>query len=100
MIKFEGSNICRYGILRRDSNNADEIRWFTIPTHYCFHYLNSYEDQSKNGDPIIVLSGLVYPWVSMEWDAIKEHLFEDSRNEEMNANFTKFVFNLRTGEAQ
>ena len=35
----------RYGVFKRHAKSQDEIQWFDLPTHYVFHYLNSYEDK-------------------------------------------------------
>jgi carotenoid cleavage dioxygenase-like enzyme len=33
----------RYGFLKRFSQNADDIKWFDLPSHYVFHFGNAWE---------------------------------------------------------
>ena len=67
-----------------------------MPAHYCFHYVNGWEDKNEKGDRIVVLYGCAIDFVDIDFDS--EHPFLDvgtNTNE-----LTKFIFNLETGEAQ
>ena len=41
----------RYGLLKRFSKTADDIIWFELPCHYCFHYGNAWEE--KDGKVVL-----------------------------------------------
>jgi 9-cis-epoxycarotenoid dioxygenase len=41
-ISFNKKGIARYGFLRRDAENADDIIWIESPdSHYCYHFVNA-----------------------------------------------------------
>ena len=39
----------RYGILPRHAKSEKEIIWFTTPSHYVFHFVNSWEEINDQG---------------------------------------------------
>ena len=54
--------VCRYGFLRRDADNSDDIIWITSPVvHFAYHYVNAFQ----NGDKI-TLHGCI--WDKLNFD--------------------------------
>ena len=41
LFKFRPDQPCRYGVLRKDATNDDDIKWFDAEPHYCFHFFNA-----------------------------------------------------------
>ena len=85
----------RYGFLKRFSSNPDETKWFELPSHYVFHFGNSYEDKNDKGEDIIILWGCRFDNLDIEF-AI-EHPF---LGKNWNSKITRFEFNMTTGKAK
>lgn len=34
----------RYGVFPRYASSEKEIKWFDLPAHYVFHYMNAWEE--------------------------------------------------------
>jgi len=47
----------RYGFLKRFSKDQKETQWFELPSHYCFHYGNAWEEKNSLGEELIILWG-------------------------------------------
>ena len=66
-ISFNKNGAARYGFLRRDAENSDDIIWIDSPDkHYCYHFVNAVQD----GD-YITLHGCI--WDDMDFDLKLEH---------------------------
>ena len=37
----------RYGFLRRDAVNQDDIIWVTVPAHFVLHFVNAYQEDEN-----------------------------------------------------
>jgi carotenoid cleavage dioxygenase len=85
----------RYGIMRRDCKDTNEIKWFDLPSHYVFHFANAWQE----GDNVIMY-GCVLKDVSLDHKNITddlEHpfLWEDA-NSDTRGKLSKFTFNMKT----
>lgn len=50
----------RYGIMPKHAKNENEIVWFSLPSHYVFHYSNGWEETNEKGEVIIKFTGCKY----------------------------------------
>ena len=65
--KFNKELPGRYGIMKRDCTDAEDIKWFELPNHYVFHYVNAWEKKAPNGDDLIVMFGCVLNDVNLDY---------------------------------
>lgn len=60
--------LTRYGFLRKDAKNADNIIWIeTKEVHTCFHFVNSYQE----GPNKVIVHGCI--WDEMDFNLKSEH---------------------------
>lgn len=85
----------RYGILKRGNTNADDTKWFELPSHFVFHFANAWEETNAKGEELVVLWGARAEDVDFFWN--EEHPF---LAENLNTKVTRFEFNLTTGAAK
>lgn len=86
---FNKNGVARYGFLRRDAENADDIIWVNCPdVHYCYHFVNA----SQDGDQIVV-HGCI--WDEMDFDLKLEHPDDVSGDGPW---LKKLTFNLESKE--
>lgn len=72
---YDNTKPCRYGIMIRYKTNAKDIKWFDVPAHYVFHYVNSWEEYDENKDLNIIMFAVV--WESLNVDFQKfDNLWE------------------------
>lgn len=90
---YEKDKPCRYGIIPRYSMNVDQIKWFDVPAHYVFHYVNSWEEINDQGETIITMFAVVWNGIDMEFQE-HEHFWTSTDGHYLK----KFTFNLATGE--
>mmetsp|Transcript_12484 Transcript_12484/g.20986 ORF Transcript_12484/g.20986 Transcript_12484/m.20986 type:complete len:156 (+) Transcript_12484:1024-1491(+) len=86
---------CRYGIIDRYSEDPSQVRWFTLPSHYVFHYINAWEETNAKGEKTVVTIGPA--WYNLDFDFNSEHPEPGTQRD--TTVLLKFVFNLSTGEA-
>lgn len=43
VFQFDESKPARYGIMKRYNRVVEQIQWFELPNHYCFHFANAWE---------------------------------------------------------
>ena len=90
--------------MKRDCTDAKDIKWFELPNHFCFHYVNAWEKKASNGDDMIVMYGCVLNDVNLDYKVKEkdgsEHpfLWQDTNNDNR-GKLTKFEFNLTTEES-
>jgi carotenoid cleavage dioxygenase-like enzyme len=101
-LKFNKEMSARYGIMRRDCTNTEEIQWFDLPNHYVFHYANSWETKAANGDDLIVMYGCAMNDVNLNHtntrqDGLEHPFLWEDLEKDSRGKLTKFVFNLTTG---
>lgn len=92
LAQMNKNKAARYGLLKRFSKDPKEIVWFELPSHYCFHFGNAWEE-NENGEEKVVLWGSKLDDIDFEMK--QEHPF---LAENWNSKTTRFEFNLTTGE--
>lgn len=96
VFQFDKNQPSRYGIMKKLCQNPDQIQWFTLPTHYTFHFVNAWEDKNEQGQAIIKMYGCPQDYVEISLD--KEHPFLEGSSG-FTIKLAKYIFNLETGEA-
>jgi carotenoid cleavage dioxygenase-like enzyme len=82
--------LARYGILKRgDTNGKDNTKWFELPSHYCFHFANAWEETNEKGEELVVIWGCRADDLDAEFSV--EHPFLASKYK---TKTTRFEFNL------
>lgn len=57
--------VTRYGFLRRDAQNTDQMIWINCDhVHCCFHFVNSYQEGNK-----VFLWGCTYDYLDFNFSA-------------------------------
>jgi carotenoid cleavage dioxygenase-like enzyme len=97
----------RYGVMKRDCTDTDEIKWFDLPNHYVFHFVNAWDSKNEKGEDIVTMFGCAMSDVNLDFKhkenpndpTEQEHPFLwESNDSESRGLLTKFTFNLTTGE--
>jgi carotenoid cleavage dioxygenase-like enzyme len=57
IFQFDNKKKARYGVMKRNSKNSDEIIWFELPAHMVIHFINGWEEKNEAGEDIIVVWG-------------------------------------------
>jgi len=70
--------------------------WFEFPSHYVFHYVNSWEEQNDAGQTIITLWGAALDDVNL--DFYDEHPFHAREDKGFISRLSKMTFNMSTGK--
>ena len=97
--RYNEEAVTRYGFLDRYSNNESKIQWIAVPTHYVFHYANAWEETNEGGETIIVAYGCKFEKFDIELDPFLEDSSVKAGTDYPGI-FTKFIFNLTTGQAK
>lgn len=82
----------RYGILRRDASNPDDIVWFDTDVHYVFHFANSWSSTNAKGEDIVTVVAVCHKQI--EIGLLQEH-FDMPKNGPQTT-LEKFEFNMFT----
>jgi len=73
LFQFDKSKPSRYGVMKRQCQNPDQVQWFETPSHIVFHYVNAWEEKAENGDDIIRCYGCRQDEANIDLD--EEHPF-------------------------
>jgi carotenoid cleavage dioxygenase-like enzyme len=95
VFKFNTAMPSRYGFIKRTSKNPNDVRWFNLPCHMSFHFVNAWEEKNEAGDDIVRLYGCPVPGNDFSLDLTEEHTFLKGPH---TANLNRFIFNLTTGD--
>jgi carotenoid cleavage dioxygenase len=91
--------------MNRDCKDTKEIKWFELPNHFVFHFVNAWEKKAANGDNLVIMFGCALKDVNLEYKCTEEDgsehpfLWEDNQNDNR-GKLTKFTFNMTTGESE
>ena len=50
----------------RRCTDHNQIKWFDLPNHYVFHYINAWDSVNEKGEDIVTLFGCSLDDVSLE----------------------------------
>lgn len=78
----------RYGFLRRDAVNQDDIIWVTVPAHFVLHFVNAYQEDENT----VVVFGCCFDDLNL--DIVQEY------PEFAGSNMRRLEFNLKTKQCQ
>ena len=83
--------------MKRNCQNPDQVRWFELPSHMVFHYVNAWEEKNEAGDDIIRCYGAATPGADFNLDFTEEHTFLKGPHL---PKLNRFIFNLTTGASE
>jgi len=67
LFHYNSKGLTRYGILHRFEADATNIIWFNCPSHFCFHYGNSWDETNDKGEIIVVLHAVIFEDFDMDF---------------------------------
>ncbi|XVF65084.1 hypothetical protein PTKIN_Ptkin09bG0218400 [Pterospermum kingtungense] len=87
---YDKKKTSRFGILQQNDVDGSSIQWIDVPNCFCFHLWNAWEENSENGDKIIVVIGsCMNP---------PDSIFNESKDL-FRSELSEIRMNLRTGES-
>ncbi|XWS13494.1 hypothetical protein CRYUN_Cryun36dG0041600 [Craigia yunnanensis] len=89
-VVYDKKKTSRFGILQQNDVDGSRIQWIDVPNCFCFHLWNAWEENSDNGDKIIVVIGSCMN----PPDSIFNESIDLFRSE-----LSEIRMNLRTGES-
>ncbi|XP_028127289.1 9-cis-epoxycarotenoid dioxygenase NCED6, chloroplastic-like [Camellia sinensis] len=78
----------RFGILPKNAMDESGIQWIDVPYCFCFYLWNAWEENTKEGDPGIVVIGLCM--------TPPDSIFNE-RDKPLRSELSEIRFNLKTG---
>ncbi|CAM8996217.1 unnamed protein product [Rhodiola kirilowii] len=85
---YDKTKKSRFGVLRKDARNGDEVIWIESLDTFCFHLWNAWED--KQADEIVVIGSCMTP---------PDSIFNES-DESLKSVLSEIRLNLKTGESR
>lgn len=64
--EFNRNMSAKYGIMDRHCTDANEIKWFDLPNHFVFHYINAWDSVNDLGEDIVTLFGCSLDDINLE----------------------------------
>ncbi|KAJ6326227.1 hypothetical protein OIU78_013350 [Salix suchowensis] len=87
---YDQNKISRFGILSKNAADDSRIQWIDVSDCFCFHLWNAWEENSNDGDKIIVVIGsCIDP---------PDSIFNQSEHP-LRSELSEIRLNLRTGES-
>lgn len=78
----------RFGILRKNAQNADDMRWIECADTFCFHLWNAWEEPET--DEVVVIGSCMTP---------ADSIFNES-DDNLKSVLSEIRLNLKTGESK
>lgn len=66
VFEFNKSMSARYGVMNRNCKDTNEIKWFDLPNHYVFHFVNAWDSKNEKGEDIVTMFGCALSDVNLE----------------------------------
>ncbi|XP_024023169.1 9-cis-epoxycarotenoid dioxygenase NCED6, chloroplastic [Morus notabilis] len=87
-VVYDRSKQPRFGILSKNDVGSSAIRWVDVEDCFCFHLWNAWEEDSANGDEIIVVIGSCM--------SPADSIFADYEKDPLRSELTEIRINPRT----
>ena len=59
--------------MNRNCQDTNEIKWFDLPNHYVFHFVNAWDSKNEKGEDIVTMFGCALSDVSLEHKHKEDH---------------------------
>ena len=90
-VVYDQNKTARFGVLPKTDVDGSGIEWIDVDNCFCFHLWNAWEENSHNGDKIIVVIGsCMNP---------PDSIFNETQNESVQSELTEIRLNMRTRES-
>jgi carotenoid cleavage dioxygenase-like enzyme len=64
--EFNKNMTAKYGIMNRRCTDVNEIKWFELPNHFVFHFINAWDSVNERGEDIVTMFGCSLNDISLE----------------------------------
>lgn len=97
LIKFDPTQIARFGFVPRNSTDPKDIIYFEFPqAFYTFHFVNSWDWINEKGEEMVTVFGAAFTKFDLDIQYQEYNVNNESAQSEND--FTKYTFNMATGE--
>lgn len=90
-VVYDRNKRSRFGILSKNDVDDSAIRWVDVEDCFCFHLWNAWEENSANGDEIIVVIGSCM--------SPADSIFVENENDPLRSELTEIRINPMTRES-
>jgi carotenoid 9,10(9',10')-cleavage dioxygenase 1 len=67
VFEFNKNMSARYGVMKRNETDKKNIKWFDLPNHYVYHFVNAWDSTNEEGDEIVTMFGCALSKVNLEF---------------------------------
>ncbi|KAK4753137.1 hypothetical protein SAY87_021935 [Trapa incisa] len=86
-VVYDKNKVCRFGLLDRNAEDADRIKWIPVPDCFCFHLWNAWEEPET--DEVIIIGSCMTP---------PDSIFNE-QDESLKSVLSEIRLNFRTGKS-